>query len=305
MIILEGPDGSGKTTLATYLKQFGYERVHTDKPKEGEAVFKSYQAALHQARGKAIVFDRLFHGEAVYGPLLRGMSKLTPWQLLYLELEAADALVVWCQAPAAKLVERGDPIYQKPWAPGPFTPEEQAQQLLDKYSYVRESSRLLGRSYDSSIDLPTDVSPPPLPDGLNVGRWVGGSGAKTVFVGERFPGAPHHTSPRWEKDLLHLRPFDGSRSGEYLMKALQQTSFRPRDLMLTNAIKDHLPQHQSREALIVETAGRKVVALGNDAESELKRAGVKVDEKVPHPQWWSRFRHDQLTQYAEVLRAAL
>lgn len=295
MVILEGPDGSGKSTLAKYLcKHYGLQYVHTDKPAPGEDVFRSYQRTLHT--NEDVVFDRLFHGEAVYGPLMRGKSLLSPTQLAYLELEAADALVIWCEAPAERLVARGDPIYQK----------LDAQRLLNKYALVREQSSLTCWRYDSSLALPNEL--PGLPALLPrfPGRCVGGAKPRVVLVGEQFPGQlPHHSSERWEKDLLHWRPFDNSRSGEYLLKALLHLPYKPSDLRLTNAIKQHLSLSKSRLMLQHECEGTKVIAMGNEAEKELARAGVTVSMKIPHPQWWSRFHHDRLADYVELLRAAI
>jgi hypothetical protein len=295
IVILEGPDGAGKTTLARYLcEKYCLEYRHTDKPGT-EDLFRAYQRSLHGA--KHVLFDRLFHGELVYGPLMRGTSRLTATQAFYLELEAADALVIWCHAPPEQLKARGDPIYNT------VSPE----QLLNRYAYVRESSRLAYQIYDSSIQLPPDVTLGFQPGLCPPGRWVGGRSPKFLLVGERFPGQlPHHSSERWRTEpLVSWRPFDNSRSGEYLLKALILCGAIPSQVRITNAFKDHLPLHESRAVLAAEAAGCKVIALGNDAEAELRRAGVTVDEKLPHPQWWSRFRHDQLNQYAEVLGAAL
>jgi hypothetical protein len=250
---------------------------------------------LHDATTPT-VFDRLFHGELVYGPLCRGASRLSPYQAQYLELEAADCLVIWCYASPERLVARGDPIYRT----------VKVKDLLDRYLFVRESSRLEMCLYDSDRMLPTDLDLPCPTLRAMPGRWVGGEFAGVTLVGERFPGSlPHWSSERWQTDLAHFRPFDDSRSGDYLLKALAGTSYRPRDLRIVNAVKQDMELFKGREQLRLETLGTRVIALGNDAEDELTRAKVKVDAKIPHPQFWSRFHHAELGQYVELLNAAL
>ena len=94
MIILEGPDGSGKTTV---LERLGYERrafkalraeVGGNEP-GGTATSNfggttpahiAYAQEILKARREnnhAIAFDRFHLSEHVYGPILRGKQELT------------------------------------------------------------------------------------------------------------------------------------------------------------------------------------------------------------------------------------
>jgi len=79
VIILEGPDGSGKTTLANWLHtEHSYEIVKTGPPPPTGNVTVVYLAALRNAveRPGRTVFDRLHIGEAIYGPILRGEDRM-------------------------------------------------------------------------------------------------------------------------------------------------------------------------------------------------------------------------------------
>lgn len=76
LIVLEGCDGVGKTTLAaTFASHHDYAVVHAARTPEGEDLFAKYRAIL--ARPGRLVLDRSFVSELVYGPLDRGRSRLT------------------------------------------------------------------------------------------------------------------------------------------------------------------------------------------------------------------------------------
>lgn len=74
-LIIEGPDGAGKTTLAHDLcKRYGMA-YHHEGPPPNPGAFEHYRSLLDWP--EPTVFDRLHVGELVYGPLLRGGSQLT------------------------------------------------------------------------------------------------------------------------------------------------------------------------------------------------------------------------------------
>ena len=80
IVILEGPDGGGKSCLAAQLHDvYGYRIVKTGPPPPYGDVTTAYLLALTDAldRPYCTVFDRLHLGEAIYGPLLRGDDKMT------------------------------------------------------------------------------------------------------------------------------------------------------------------------------------------------------------------------------------
>lgn len=100
-IILEGPDGAGKTTIARILcHALGMEYSHEGPPPPGVEPFTHYWLQLGGAEYPT-VFDRLHLGEIVYGPLLRGKPGLTPEEVMRLNdlAEDMDALIVLCLPP--------------------------------------------------------------------------------------------------------------------------------------------------------------------------------------------------------------
>lgn len=72
MIIIEGLDGVGKTTVSTSLKQVGFEIHHLQYDEKNE---KGFMNLLLRDKGN-LVLDRAFITEVVYGPVLRNYSRI-------------------------------------------------------------------------------------------------------------------------------------------------------------------------------------------------------------------------------------
>jgi thymidylate kinase len=110
IIIIDGPDGSGKTTLANYLsKQLGFPIKHRSKPETEEEKKQMAQSYVDDiVSGDNIIWDRCFYSEMVYGPTMRDQSYITHGQMLSLEelLLEKGALVIYCTAPIATLWNR-------------------------------------------------------------------------------------------------------------------------------------------------------------------------------------------------------
>lgn len=72
MIIIEGIDGVGKTTVASSLEQEGFQIHHLQYDEKNE---QSFINLLIQDNGN-LVLDRWFITEVVYGPVLRQYSRI-------------------------------------------------------------------------------------------------------------------------------------------------------------------------------------------------------------------------------------
>lgn len=299
MIILEGPDGSGKSTLAGEL---GGAR-HEGPPGDVD-LFRHYQMKLQEEA--YVVHDRLFHGELVYGPVMRGRSRLTPYQARYLEYQAATygCLMVWCDADSEVLPKRGDPIYQTVLA----------SELRSRYEETRRWSRLRCHYYRSDQER-ADVTARAVNAKANPREWphrgVGTQAPLAVLVGEAWPGRwPVPDDPAWSSDPYRcLRPFDASPSGRYLLSALERTNLGPQELYLTNARKQWTRRSVAtlREELDALIGEPPLVALGKEAQRELRVAGLmpRVAAVLDHPQYVSRFHHEKLEEYAMKLDDAI
>ncbi|MEU2133602.1 hypothetical protein [Streptomyces sp. NPDC018352] len=75
-LVLEGPDGAGKSTLAERLSALhGFRVIHSPRTPDHLDLATRYREILGGA-GR-ILFDRCFVSELVYGPLHRGTSRIT------------------------------------------------------------------------------------------------------------------------------------------------------------------------------------------------------------------------------------
>lgn len=107
VILLEGCDGVGKTTLAVALaERHGYRLVHATRTPESVDLAERYRSILSWPG--PLVLDRSFVSELVYGPLLHGRSRLTLDQVVDLTaaVAARTGLIVHLSAPPEVIATR-------------------------------------------------------------------------------------------------------------------------------------------------------------------------------------------------------
>jgi hypothetical protein len=100
MIIIEGPDGAGKTTLAQELSsRYGFRIGGTRGPNDNVRgrVYSALGAAVAGA-GPIRIYDRLFYSELVYGPILRGRCLFSPIEQNHIHhvLEVLRCPIIFC-----------------------------------------------------------------------------------------------------------------------------------------------------------------------------------------------------------------
>ena len=115
IIIVEGPDGAGKTTRINQLLDAhpGSSYKHFSNPKtsqEADDYWKVYTEAVKASDpNKVTIFDRSWYSDRVYGPIIRGHM-----EMLYQHVEMLEALVyrygggyvIYCTAPTHLLWKR-------------------------------------------------------------------------------------------------------------------------------------------------------------------------------------------------------
>lgn len=109
IIILEGENKTGKTTLAKYISDcYDFDVIKCSQPKGDPYV--EYMKILKsiEKSGRNTVIDRFVYGEFVYGPLYRGKSSLTKTQLRNIELKALslNAHLIYCHDTPANIEAR-------------------------------------------------------------------------------------------------------------------------------------------------------------------------------------------------------
>lgn len=127
LVILEGADGVGKTTLGKFLaKHFQGFYFHATATKSLIPAMRDYQINLMEnieenvAEGRTVVMDRFWPSELIYGAVFRPDN---PYGFSYSEIEtrceACDALYVCCfsNTAIARHSDRKDPKH-------PYSDEE-------------------------------------------------------------------------------------------------------------------------------------------------------------------------------------
>ena len=290
IIILEGPDGSGKTTLANQLRnKLGYIIIKTGPPKPNEDVFCSYTNALLTAveSGKLTVFDRHYLGELIYGPLLRGENKLGVQGRDLLErLIAARGVTLVVCSPSWKTLVAGwrgkDDLLKQ---------EQQLHTVCD--AYLAEAERLHLRVYDWTATSGDwyEAAPMSLPAGV-----TGYHQADTLFIGER----PGTTRPEWD---LPFHSMTGS--ARYLWETLHGISdWQDQRGVWVNAFNVAGKQIDLTAVITSLPNLRRVVALGGVAYQACTHQHIGAVQ-VQHPAYWRRFHHHDVDEYQKLLRTAL
>ena len=103
-IIIEGPDGAGKTTLANQLAEaLNLHVMHFSAPLNDNSQFNMYREVLLSKRNT--ILDRAWYSDMVYGPIFRGRPEITKELMWELERCAEDTIVVFCTGPVEAMWE--------------------------------------------------------------------------------------------------------------------------------------------------------------------------------------------------------
>ena len=112
LVVLEGCDGTGKTTLATRLaKVLNGEIIHCNTKTPNDYSF--FEALILASKDKNIIADRFCYGQFVYQE--EADRKLTKEQLYELEvlMLRENAKVIWVDAKLETIEERLDSREEK------------------------------------------------------------------------------------------------------------------------------------------------------------------------------------------------
>ena len=330
--ILEGPDGTGKTTLAREIcsqLDAGYTHLtYRWKPR----IFDYHTAAIrHAARqvwltGKPFVIDRWWPTEAVYAHAYRGGSS---WPL---QGRMADriarkfgAIYVYCTPDNAEEVvarheklkgvreEMYDDIskvaqlYVDLWWGG--TSWQGSGQYIDQLianggirwrpdtvRYGTNDWANLKHFVTQLADTAADWQKHQWDKALNYHYWNIAGHIKTaeyLVVGEQVN--PKHRELFW--------PFYEYRNSSlYLTQIMHEHNFEECGFMWANILDHHGNVDPSLAELLEIKPTLKVVPMGKKAASILKRHDVPIHYELPHPSWAKRFGHTIV--YKELIKNA-
>lgn len=291
-VIIEGPDGAGKTHLADLIcsQRPGYAYHHEGPPPAGLNVLEHYARLMLDAKCPT-VFDRLHLGEVVYGSLLRGGSALSPRDILFLNrlIVGQGTSVVLCLPPKATCLHNNRLKEE-------LIKEESLRSVAyDAWVLVSKRFELLTnlQRYDyteqgQSFSLKWY---PSLPPGV-----IGSPRARVLFIGEQ---------PNGSLDL----PFFGAKgSSQYLQDCIDQAHLTEAMMAFTNA-RTATGEDRDLEFIIQQIPNLDVVVpLGKVAERLLEKqdaAKLVHVESMPHPAYWKRFHSKAQSTYVSLLQGVL
>lgn len=314
MIILEGVDGSGKTTLA----QAVVDRLTQVRPSDEVEVWHKrppkvhpldeYETPLLRYRpgtGHHIVCDRWHVGEWVY-PLVLGRESVMDvavWRHIEMFLRSRGAVVVYTDPGLPELEkvlrERGDD----------FVTPQQLPLLLDRYRAVVPQMTLPTVHYDYRRRSFADVAEQAVASAAEEENRARVLGDFVTYVG---PARPHtlllgdvrHELRDWTD--LHLRadetidygaafgPYRGT-SGHYLLSYLPQPLWRSCGVANACDVDDWF-------GLYLALGSPRVATLGRRATSKVRDSAYGA---APHPQYVRRFFNRHGPAYGSTIQRAV
>lgn len=293
VIILEGPDGAGKTTLAEGLIKQGFRYEHSGVPKKSWTstdLFRHYVGTLRKAqlRKEPVVYDRHYLGETVYGPICRDRSLLSRGQVILLErlVRAGGSRVVVCLPSYLTVVQN--------WMNKKDDYVQQAERLsaiYDAYQRLMAGNPLYERyNYQENGGTFKREKRLSLPPGV-----IGSPNPRLLLVGEQVN--TNLTSTDWAF-------FANNGSSGFLNDALIQAGIPEQHLAFMNA-RDANGRPKDLGKIVQDIQPLVILALGKVAERDLHRAGLVVFQTIPHPQHTKRFGGPKaLDYYAQLLKEA-
>lgn len=316
LFLVEGPDCGGKSTLARRLAAYlraqdpeaNVRTIHRGPPDSHPLVEYAEQLLSYRpGQRRHIICDRWHLGELVYPLAVGRPSELTSGVLAWLELFLASrgAYLITTHATDEYLLDcgrsRNDPAVEL----------ERVSETNRLFEFAYRASTLPSTAVLAGdvthVDVESIVDEARLIDhraavifdhGTRATTYVGPPRPSLLLVGDRRGVAG---SPTDYGDWPAFAPY-GSTSGAYLMTVLTSVQLRVPShghLLSTLALVNANDVDDVR--LIWENVGRpSVVALGVDASRKLRDVEVPY-RKVPHPQYWRRFRHSEQSTYLKRL----
>jgi thymidylate kinase len=299
LIILEGPDGAGKTTLAREIAAIISEHAEVDVLRAGpltEHPLDAYEVPLANYRPgmRHVVCDRWHLGEAIYPAIL---NRKTVWdgaiaEHIHLFLKSRGACVVVINPKVSELKTRvkirGDDLIQvehldyissryNKLPARHITMRYDAQRLASPREIVNTARAL---HLDASILNPFET-------------YVGSTNPGVLLFGDERAAAARRKQP----DLPAFAPY-GATSGHFLLHHIRRNHLLS-DVGIANACDTDDPY-----ALWRALNRPAVVTLGRRAHERLTRLGMHHGA-VPHPQFIRRFYFRHGDVYVQAIHRAM
>jgi hypothetical protein len=304
IVILEGPDGCGKTTLAKELVALGWVYRHDGLPPKDRDNIAYYLEKLWIAMNSIedTVFDRFWLGERIYGPVVRNRDTIgDDGQKLFTRIHRSNSIHQYICLPkldvaranyAIKITDPNDylqsslyfeMVYQRylSWAFRHAT-------MAELFDYERNSVNDI--LMDFSLDEENSILP--LPIGM-VGQRI----ASHLFIGD--------TANHPYIDI----PFHSLRnSSDYFNRAVVLARIREEELAISNAFSPIGVPHKVQYMDAALPFLTDVILMGSAAAKWYHDSPIKFKirvHQVCHPSYAKRFHDPNPLFFANEIRKAL
>ncbi|KKL88115.1 hypothetical protein LCGC14_1927970 [marine sediment metagenome] len=290
-IVVEGCDGSGKTTLIRVLRDhFHWPVVHVVQPHNPDIL-----QMMRLIECSPVIFDRFHWSPVVYGEALREGPELTPYDLWALDgmLMNRGFINVYCETDINTML-RNNVKEEQLWEA--VRTKSSIKRIIHEYRMLEQTSQLTCYLYDyraETTDTLLDLIKTMV--GFEGPRGVQGHPQPTTwFVGDERAdkGAKGISIPFYDVGIS-----DQLVTGTLLHRALIENDLTwNKRVALSNSAGEDL---QTVYSQLGEPAT--VVALGRVAAGRLADARIPA-AYVPHPQWWRRFNHHDPNGYVKKIQ---
>jgi hypothetical protein len=293
IIILEGPDLAGKTTLVQNLlpQLMNVEMLRQGPPPSGVDILEHYLRPIQDwcyepmlVRPTWLVLDRWHVGELFYGPLLRGKSLLTVQQTDYIDmvLQTFGCNFTYVTQPPSVLQERwdlrGDNMIKREWLTDLY--HDYAHWMGPRAHWVRWKGF-------------TRFTPSPM-----AGQYIGPRRPKVLLLGDE------------RNDQRFIFPFvpANATSGHWLMGALSEADVDHMQIGIMNACEINTELLRTQW---VNLGMPPVITLGRNAEKAWSQVYdgnglVKSNTHyLHHPQYERRFHYLKMERYGRAIKKVM
>lgn len=286
-VVLEGADGTGKTTVAEQLRQRGWLYQHAG-PEDNLRVLASRMAQLQGL--SYVVWDRCHLGEYVYGTLDRHTQVDRGWWNLI------EAFLLEKNATCVLMTEQFEDKLDYLGKNG----RNRYEEVTHAYARALANSSLTWKSRASLPDYQVDNL-----DVKAVWEWredPEGLGGITRDVTDQPVFPTYWVLGEQQNPLAEVAwPFATRCGIELVWPVIDPRDIRVSNALRANQVLDPGDLHDRWEQL----GCPQVIALGKVAQNACHRADVEVHETLPHPQFHLRFQAHEGGAYRAQLEGAL
>jgi thymidylate kinase len=308
LIVIEGTDGSGKTTLADELERrlLGTRhaklvRRHFGPPEQHPLwEYERWLDFYRPGHGTHVILDRFHWGEMIYSELYRGGSRLgeAGWWHIEQYLRSRGALMVHATGDPVKIADRQVALGED------FLQVKDATNVWESFRAIAKASILPVETYDSTMQHVEDMAEIAISFAAYLENEVSPLESFPSYIGPLDPellivGDQPNDNPGESFQHEAAFPPYPSTSGRFLVEALLSSRSGLGEIGMCNAYH-HGAVPIALDRLWTKLGEPPVVALGRRAEHHLNICRVPHRE-VPHPQWQRRFSHAQKREYGQLI----